>query len=674
MSTSHESISSKSSGPYLDAASDVDTEQQLQAVKQGDKNKVLPEEPVTAPAPALTTQSPYLASSEDQPYAPGTAANIEVPPEAHVKLPDAPPIPASEAQRHPTWLEGPEHDRHGGGHARGNSNATLVRSLSRISLHHHGSHAPSGPHANLHLSKHELETGTWGFEGHRGGMEFPELAGINVDENEPEEGRPVPTEAEEEAKYEEETQHILVKWDGKDDGEHTLNMNFYYRCYLTILAGVLTLCTAFTSSAPSGIIVDMVEDFKTTPNVAKASVFLFVASFCFAPLIWAPLSETFGRRIVFIISFTGFVCFNVGCMLAPNIGSMIAFRILSGAFGSSSLSNAPAMIAGLFHIYYLMTGIVIFAIAPIAGPCIGPIISGFITDSGTDWRWLFRACTIFSFVLLLLVIFTMAETHDPIRLRMKAERLRRETGDNRYVAPIELRKVDPMKMAVQVVCKPIKMLFFEPMLMAVTIYIGFVYGTLYLLFVAYPVVFIQLHGFRWGPEGLTFLGFFVGCFLSALYCIFVDQTLYLKTIKAKNVIMLPAERRLMTSMIGAPFLTISLFWFAWTSFSSVSYWSPLVAGGMFGAGLFFIFLSLMTYITEVYLLNAASAQAANMVVRSAFGAGFPMFGEPMYHNLNPRWATTVLAFIALAMVPIPFALYKFGHKIRSLSKHAHHPS
>ena len=80
----------------------------------------------------------------------------------------------------------------------------------------------------------------------------------------------------------------------------------------------------------------------------------------------------------------------------------------------------------------------------------------------------------------------------------------------------------------------------------------------------------------------------------------------------------------MTSMIGAPFLTISLFWFAWTSFSSVSFWSPLVAGGMFGAGLFFIFLSLMTYITEVYLLNAASAQAANMVVRSAFGAGFPM--------------------------------------------------
>jgi len=138
MSTSHESISSKSSGPYLDAASYVDAEQQSQAVKQGDKNKVLPVEPVTALAPALTTQSPYLASSEDQPYAPGTAANIEVPPEAHVKLPDAPPIPASEAQRHPTWLEGPEHDRHGGGHARGNSNATLVRSLSRISLHHHG--------------------------------------------------------------------------------------------------------------------------------------------------------------------------------------------------------------------------------------------------------------------------------------------------------------------------------------------------------------------------------------------------------------------------------------------------------------------------------------------------------------------------------------------------------
>ena len=111
-----------------------------------------------------------------------------------------------------------------------------------------------------------------------------------------------------------------------------------------------------------------------------------------------------------------------------------------------------------------------------------------------------------------------------------------------------------------------------------------------------------------------------------------------------KVPLLSPERRLETCMIGSPCLVIALFWFAWTAFPSVSAWSTIVAGGVFGIGLFFIFLSLMTYITEVYLMNSASAIAANTVVRSAFGAGFPMFGQQMYEKLNPRWATTCLLY------------------------------
>ena len=102
----------------------------------------------------------------------------------------------------------------------------------------------------------------------------------------------------------------------------------------------------------------------------------------------------------------------------------------------------------------------------------------------------------------------------------------------------------------------------------------------------------------------------------------------------------------------------------------MTFWSPLVACGMFGTATLFIFLSLFTYVTEVYLANAASAIAANTVVRSAFGAGFPMFGQQMYETLKPRWATCVLAFIALAMFPIPFVFYRYGHVIRSWSKNA----
>lgn len=47
-----------------------------------------------------------------------------------------------------------------------------------------------------------------------------------------------------------------------------------------------------------------------------------------------------------------------------------------------------------------------------------------------------------------------------------------------------------------------------------------------------------------------------------------------------------------------------------------------------------------------------------------------MFATQMFQKLNPRWASTLLGFIALLMVPIPFLLYRYGARIRALSKHA----
>lgn len=520
---------------------------------------------------------------------------------------------------------------------------------------------------NVPVTTRCLEEGPWSHEGSRGSMMIPQAHGLHVMAPGQHPSELEGINDEKGAVHEEED--LVVKWDGIDDREKTLEMNFYFRLYLVALNGMITLCTAFCSSVPTSVLPEIIMEFKTTPEVAKASVFLFVGAFSFAPLVWAPLSEIIGRRIVFIVSYTGFVCFNVGCMLAPNIGSLIVFRILAGACGSSSFSNSPAVIANLFSLKYLVIGIVIFAFAPTAGPCMGPIVGGYISNAGANWRWVFRVCTIVSFVMLLLLVFTMPETLDGLRLKKKAQRLRKETG-RPYVAPMEQRHLELAKLPGTVIGKPIKMLFTEPMLFFITLYLAFLYGTVYLLFIAYPAVFGVLHGFREGGIGLSFLGFFVGCIVAGMYCIFVDQRRYLKAFEKNNHQLLPPEARIETTMVASIIITGALFWFAWTSLPSVSFWSPLIAGGVFGAGLFLVFMGFLVYITEVYIANAASAMAANTIVRSAFGAGFPMFGEQMYRTLKPKWASTVLAFIALAMVPIPFVLYKYGPKLRQMSHSA----
>ena len=132
----------------------------------------------------------------------------------------------------------------------------------------------------------------------------------------------------------------------------------------------------------------------------------------------------------------------------------------------------------------------------------------------------------------------------------------------------------------------------------------------------------------------------------------------------------PPEYRLEQAMWAAPIFAISFFWFGWTSYPSVNYWAPMTAGGGIGFATVWIFLALFNYIIDAYLFVAASALAANTVVRSVFGASFPLFATQMFESLNPRWASTLLGLVAVVLAPLPFVLRKYGPTLRRKSKYA----
>lgn len=85
-----------------------------------------------------------------------------------------------------------------------------------------------------------------------------------------------------------------------------------------------------------------------------------------------------------------------------------------------------------------------------------------------------------------------------------------------------------------------------------------------------------------------------------------------------------------------------------------------------------LFNSVLNYIGDAYPDYAASAYAGNDFMRSSFGAGFPLFAAAMYRDLGVAWASSTLAFISLAFIPIPFLLYKYGERIRKASPRARH--
>ena len=75
-------------------------------------------------------------------------------------------------------------------------------------------------------------------------------------------------------------------------------------------------------------------------------------------------------------------------------------------------------------------------------------------------------------------------------------------------------------------------------------------------------------------------------------------------------------------------------------------------------------MPISTYLVDAFTTYAASALAANTVLRSLVGALLPLAGQKMYATLGDGWGNSLLAFIALAMCPLPVVLYKYGERIR----------
>ena len=199
-----------------------------------------------------------------------------------------------------------------------------------------------------------------------------------------------------------------------------------------------------------------------------------------------------------------------------------------------------------------------------------------------------------------------------------------------------------------------------------------VYGTLYMMFAAFPIVYQQKRGWSEGVGGLAFLGVAVGMMAAVIYT-FPDNNRYKRAeaeAKAKGEIGAAPEARLPPALVGSIFLPIGLFIFAWTNYPSVHFIVSIIFTAPFGFGMVLVFLSIMNYLIDAYTIYAASVLAANSVLRSTFGAIFPLFTTYMYDGLGIHWASSIPAFLALACVPFPFLFYKYGPTIRKKCKFA----
>lgn len=138
--------------------------------------------------------------------------------------------------------------------------------------------------------------------------------------------------------------------------------------------------------------------------------------------------------------------------------------------------------------------------------------------------------------------------------------------------------------------------------------------------------------------------------------------------KMKNRGGMKPEHRLPPMVLGGLLIPISLFWYGWAIQSRVHWICPIIATAVLGVAVISTLITGFSYLVDAFGIHAASALAANITLRCLTGAFLPLVAPPLYRNLGYGWGNSLLGFVALAFMPVPLLLMRFGERIRNRSK------
>ncbi|KFY46024.1 hypothetical protein V494_00647 [Pseudogymnoascus sp. VKM F-4513 (FW-928)] len=413
------------------------------------------------------------------------------------------------------------------------------------------------------------------------------------------------------------------------DTDNPKNWSTTFKWYCTMIVCLTCFTVSFTSTVITPGIDDVAREFQISKEVSLLTISLFIIGFGLGPIVFAPLSEVYGRRIIYATTLFAAVLLLIPCALAPNFATLLVCRALDGIAFSAPMTLVGGTLADLWNKNERGIPMAVFSASPLMGPAIGPL------------------------------------TYSPVILADRAKK-RRQHSNHTIEHGLE---PNPLSARLgRILTRPFQLLFTELIVFLLTVYISILYGLLYMFFVAYPIVFRVGKGYTAGQTGLVFIPIAFGVLCSALCAPFVNKHYLYISAKHDNS---PPEIRLIPMMLSCWFIPIGMFIFAWTSYPESSLAGPIVGGFLIGFAFIFLYNGANNYLVDSYQHQAASALAANTFLRSFWGAGCVLYTGQMYSALGNQWASSLVGFISLACCAIPFLFYYFGETIRKRSSHAY---
>ncbi|KAE9983888.1 hypothetical protein EG327_005309 [Venturia inaequalis] len=333
----------------------------------------------------------------------------------------------------------------------------------------------------------------------------------------------------------------------------------------------------------------------------------FVVFLGIGPLILAPLSETFGRRRLYIICFSIFTLLQIPTALSPNIATLIALRTLSGFFGSVGIANGGGTLSDMFEPGERAGVFGWYLLGPLLGPTLGPLFGGIIVQR-LNWRWIFWVLTIVCGVNTLAGYFLLRETYSPVLLAWRKQDYE-SASENSEGTKYRYEGEDPRPLRQklrQSFKRPLKILV-QPIVFTMSVYQALIFGTTYSIYTNMQSIYSGEYGFDTEQVGLMF---------------------------------------------------------AWT----VEYHTPwpwtIAATFFYGIGQVMILNTVQNYYIDSFEKYAASAIAAGALFRSVFGGVVPLLAPGLFDKLGYGWGISIFGFLSVVLAPAPVLFWVFGERIR----------
>lgn len=218
-------------------------------------------------------------------------------------------------------------------------------------------------------------------------------------------------------------------------------------------------------------------------------------------------------------------------------------------------------------------------------------------------------------------------------------------------------------MLLHALTRPVKLLIFSPIVLLISLYTGIIFGLIFLLFTTFPSVFQGVYGFDAGTSGLAYLGLGLGMLLGLIVFSILSDKVLGQTQGGGTA--QPEQRLILMKWLG-PIAPLGCFMYGWTAQHHTHWIVPIIGTFIIGFGSLFVVIPGQIYLVDAFgSAAAASALAASLLIRSPFGAFLDLAAAPLYDTLGLGWGNSVLGFITLSFMPVPWLFYRYGEALRT---------